>query len=126
MDMGLTLNFTAAGVIAAFRIVAATATDGTVAQGAANTDKLIGTTGPRGAEAAGDRVDVVMGGAPQVTAGGAFAFGDPITADADGKAVLADPATGANARVVGIALEAGAAEALTRILIVPGLMQGAA
>ncbi|MBB4268281.1 capsid cement protein [Roseospira visakhapatnamensis] len=125
MDLGLTLNFTSAGVIAPHRIVAATATDDQVAQGTAATDKLIGVTGPRGAEAAGKPVDVMLSGVQQVTAGGAFAMGDPVTSASDGKAVLAAPAAGANARVVGIALEAGATDALTRVLIVPGLMQGA-
>lgn len=125
MDLGLTLSFTSAAPIAAHRIVAATATDGQVAQGAAATDTLIGVTGPRGATASGKPVDVMLSGVQQVTASGVFAFGDPVTSDADGKAVLAAPAVGANARVIGFALEAGAAEALTRVLIAPSLTQGA-
>jgi len=119
------LSFTAAAAIYAHRIVAATDTEGVVAQGAADTDALIGVTGPRGTEAADRRVDVFLGGPQQVTAGGVFAFGDPVTSDAEGKAVAAAPETGVNARIIGIALETGAADALTRILILPGVMQGA-
>ncbi|MBB4266898.1 capsid cement protein [Roseospira visakhapatnamensis] len=125
MDLGLTLSFTSSAPINPHRIVAATGTDGQIAQAGAPTDTLIGVTGPRGAEAAGKPVDVMLSSVQPVTAGGAFAFGDPLTSASDGKAVLAAPAAGANARIVGIALEAGATDALTRILVVPGLMQGA-
>lgn len=56
---------------------------------------------------AGRPCDVVALGVAPVEYGGNVAVGDPLTSDADGRAVKADPADGAQSRVVGFAAEAG-------------------
>ncbi len=51
--------------------------------------------------ASGERVDVIEHGIAEVEFGGTVARGDPLTADADGKAIKAAPAAGVNARIIG-------------------------
>jgi len=89
MDLGLIKNLTGDGVIERHRIVAFAATEGSVKQATGPTDALIGVTGMNGSVAAGDRVDVMMDEIRDVEFGGAVSQGDPLTSDADGKAVLA-------------------------------------
>lgn len=116
--------FTADAAIGKFRIVKAGAADNSVALGAAATDKVLGVANSLGADAAGDRVDVVLGGSADVVYGGTVAAGDLLTSDAAGAAVTAAPAAGVNNRVVGLALKAGVAGDIGSVLIFPSQIQG--
>ncbi len=106
-----------------YRIVKPGAADGEVALATAATDALMGTTGQLGA-ASGERVDVDLGGMPEVELGGTVAAGDPLTADANGKAVKAVPAAGANVRIIGFSDTSGTAGAVITYLHALGVMQG--
>lgn len=119
----LTKAFNAGAAVAGYRIVKQS-DDDTVVVGAAATDKLIGISNNLGAANA-DRVDVHMAGSVEVEYGGNVAVGDPLTSDGTGKAVAAAPAAGANARLIGVALKAGAAGDIGCCTISPSVMQGA-
>ncbi|MDT8286285.1 MAG: DUF2190 family protein, partial [Elusimicrobiales bacterium] len=74
--------------------------------------------------AAGVNGTIILAGKTKVIAGGAISAGDPVTSDASGLAVAAAPAVGANAGVVGFALEDAVAGDLVKILASPGSTQG--
>lgn len=120
----LTKNYTAEGAIAAHRIVKFGAADGSVTQAAASTDLVIGVN-----EAlpvvAGERVDVIRAGIADVEFGGNVTRGQPVTADADGKAVAAAPAAGVNAHIVGFAEVSAVAGDIAPVMLARGVMQGA-
>lgn len=114
----------AGAAIAAYRIIKPGAAAGQVIQAAAATDALMGTSHQLAAKVAGDMVDVAVGGHPEVELGGTVAAGDPLTADADGKAIKAEPAAGANVRIIGFADQAGTNGAVIPYTFAPGFMQG--
>lgn len=120
---GLVKTQIAGAAIGAYKIVKPGASADTVVQAAAATDKSIGVS-DLGADAAGDRVDVVIDGVARVVYGGNVAYGDPLTSDANGNAVVAAPAAGANARVIGIAMLAGVAGDIGAVRLSPSVMQG--
>lgn len=111
----LAINRVATGAITPYRIVKGTATDGEVTQAAAGGDKLVGVAGQVGADAAGDRIDINHAGVVPVEFGGNVAFGDELTSDANGKAVVALTTN----RVIGIALENGDDTTIGSMLIAP-------
>jgi len=119
-------NFRAAAAIAALRIVKFDAADDDVVQAAAATDAMFGVcVQPDGAAAVGDRVDVVVQGIAEVEFGGNVTRGALVTADAAGKAVAAAPAQGVNNRILGVALRSYASGDHGKVLLAPGIMQGA-
>jgi hypothetical protein len=117
-------NYLAGAAVAAYRIVKPGAADGEVLQGAAATDFLNGINDSV-APASGERVDIVKSGIADVEYGGNVTRGQPLTSDADGKAVAAAPAAGANVRIIGFAEVSGVAGDIGLCLIAPGVMQGA-
>lgn len=119
----LNKNYTAEGAIAAHRIVKPGSADGKAAQAAAATDYLMGVCEAVG-PADGERCDITKSGIADVEYGGAVTRGQPVTADADGKAVAAAPAAGSNVRIVGFAEVSAVAGDIGPLLIAPGLMQG--
>lgn len=113
----------AESAIAPYRITKAGTSDGAYLQAAAATDFLNGvceSVGP----AAGERLDIVKSGIADVEFGGTVARGEPVTADASGKAVKAAPAAGANVRIIGFAEVSAVAGDIAQMLIAPGVMQG--
>lgn len=117
--------FTAETAVSPCRIVKFGSADGAVVQGAAVTDLLIGVADSLGQSTAGDRIDVVLSGIADVEFGGNVTRGQLVTADSNGKAVAAAPATGVNNQVIGRALVSAASGDIGPILIAPGSMQGA-
>lgn len=117
-------NYTAGAAIAPFRIVKFGAADGEVVQAAAATDLSIGVSGSLPATAAGERIDIIRAGLTPVALGGTVTRGDKLTADANGAAVTAAPAAGANANIIGIAEVSGVAGDVALMLIAPSIMQG--
>jgi hypothetical protein len=104
-------SYEASAAVGAYLIVkfSDAASSSKVAAAAANTDPLIGTTGKLGCDAAGQMLDVVRGGLGQVTLGGTVSAGDPLTSDADGKAVKATVAAATNVSIIGWADAPGVA-----------------
>lgn len=74
--------------IALSRIVKGTTTDRTVTQSSAAADKHVGVS-LQACTAAGDELDIAHDGMVRVQCGGTVAFGDFLTSDANGKAVVA-------------------------------------
>lgn len=116
----------AAGAIAPFTIAAATGAANAARQAAAATDRTLGVVDEVGAAQAGQTVDIQMGGYADVRAGGAFADGDPLTADANGRAVLATkPGAGVTVFVVGFARQAAVADGdVVPMLVSPFVLVG--
>lgn len=122
-NVGLIKAGTAEAAIAAYRIVKFGASDGGYVQSAAAADHHVGvceSVGP----ASGERVDVIKSGIADVEFGGNVTRGGPLTSDANGKAVAAAPAAGANVRIIGFAEVSGVAGDIGQVLIAPGVMQG--
>lgn len=124
MQAELIKNFIAGGAIGENRIVRPGATVGQMVVASAASDKLMGVCCQPGGAASGERVDVALGGLPLLVLGGTVAAGDPITADANGAGVIANPAAGTNNRIIGFAYEAGVSGDFIRVRMAPGVMQG--
>lgn len=122
--MILARPFTASGAITAHRIVRLSS-ESVVAQAVNATSRLIGVyTGPSdAADASTGNVVCLLGECLLDTAGSVNA-GDLLTADANGKGIVAAPAAGANNRIIAVAL-VGGTDLTIRVLVVPGMMQGA-
>jgi hypothetical protein len=112
----LNINHTAAGAIAPYRIVAA-ASGGAVAQAAGPDGALVGVNGQLGREL-GERIDVEHAGVVPVEYGGAVDAGAPLTSDAAGRAVAAEPGD----RIIGFAFEDGEADEVGTVYISPGFV----
>ena len=108
--------FTATTAVAGRRIVKYGAADGAVVQAAAATEAFAGVSDPMGA-AAGAVCDVRQAGEAEVEYGGNVVRGAPLTADASGKAVTANPAAGTSCEIIGHAQVAGVAGDFGRVLI---------
>lgn len=114
----------AAAPIAAKTIVKFTGNADEVAPATAATDPIAGVV-DMGATAAGQMVDVAYGDIFEVTAGGAFAAGDPLTANAAGRAVAAAKIAGQVVRVIGVARVAAAADGdIVDFLVAPSFIAG--
>ena len=87
---GLTISIKAGAAVAAHRIVQYDGSGGAI-QATGPTDPSFGVS-DLGADS-GAALDVRMGGIAPVDYGGAVSAGDPLTSDADGKAIAATPHT---------------------------------
>lgn len=114
-------SFAAAVAVFGYRIVAASGTAGAVTTGAAGTDKCFGVSERVGSEA-GQMLDVTVAGLTEVEAGGDLDFNDPVTADAQGRAVKAVAVAGATVSVVGFIRAEGAAGDILPIHVAPSLI----
>lgn len=114
----------AAAAIAPYLIAAANGVAGQARQAAAGTDKLLGVANEMGATDAGQMVDIQEVGLADVRAGGVFADGDPLTSDANGKAVLAAKVVGQTIYVIGFARSAATADDIVPMLVSPSLIVG--
>lgn len=114
----------AAAAIAAFTIAAVNGIAGQARQASAATDKLLGVTNDMGAASAGQMVDITEAGLADVRAGGSFADGDPLTADANGKAVLAVKQVGVTVYCVGFARSDAVADDIVPMHVQPFLIVG--
>ena len=111
-------TFQVSGVIAPYRIVTVDA-DMRATQATAATHALIGTSDELGKQSNGV-VDVAMSDIPEVESGAAIAVGDPLTADAVGRAVKA---TATGQRIIGFAFAAASGEGeIIDYIYAPGFM----
>ncbi len=120
---GLIITLLAGAAIAKHRIVKHGSDDHHAIQAAGSTDGMFGVSAELDVTAE-EQVDIVMDGIAEVEYGGNVTRGDLLTADADGKAVAAAPAAGANARIIGIAMVSGVAGDIGAVNISPGRIQG--
>ncbi len=90
-NVGMAKTFIAGGAIAEYRIVQFGASDREALQASAATQKFAGVAGlPKGVAAvSGDSIDVIKSGVAEVIYGSNVAVGDVLTADAQGRAVVA-------------------------------------
>lgn len=121
--VGLIVNYLAETALAKNRIVAFGATDGSVKQSAAATDFHIGVT-EGFAYAAGDRPDIVRTGLADVEYGDVVTRGQPLTSDAQGRAIAAAPAAGVNNRIIGYAEVSGVAGDIGSVFLGAEQIQG--
>jgi hypothetical protein len=94
---------------------------GGVAAAAGPTEPSIGFSDAMGAEAGG-MLDVVQVGLGEVRLGGNVSFGDPLTSDAQGRAVKAVPVPGSVIRIVGIAQADGVENDIIPALAAPSVL----
>ncbi|MEL7113986.1 MAG: capsid cement protein [Pseudomonadota bacterium] len=119
----LIISFEAAALIEGYRILAFAnaGADTTVSHAAANTDAFAGVSDKMGA-AVGGMCDVHRAGIGEVQLGGAVSAGDPLTADANGKAIVAAPAAATVVRIIGFADAPGVADDIISFLHAPGVI----
>ncbi|SON55810.1 hypothetical protein HDIA_2269 [Hartmannibacter diazotrophicus] len=121
MRQGHIQTFLAAEAITGKRLVAFDAS-GAVVGAVADTDPLVGVSDAVGADEGGN-CDVHMTGQVPVTAGGAIAYGDPVTSDAQGRAVVAAPSAGDQVRVAGYATtNATLAGDIVQLFLAPSIL----
>lgn len=123
MRTGESINYLAEGDITAYRIIKFGAADGGILVASAATDLLIGGNGRIPAKA-GDQIDVVRDDFIEIQLGGTVTRGERLTSDAQGRAIKAAPAPGANAQIIGIAEASGVVDDIIWVGIAPSVMQG--
>ena len=121
---GLITTHKPGGAVNAYRLCKHGAADGTVIQAAGNNAAIVGVCTRVGAASTDPEVELVRGGVPEVEYGGAVARGDPLTSDADGKAIKAEPGANAKFYIAGFAEVAGASGDIGSILFCPSIYTG--
>ncbi len=116
-------SFSITGAAGAKTIVKFTGNRGEVAPATAATDKIAGVIDLE-ATAAGQMVDVAIECLHEVVAGANIAAGDPLTSDANGKAVPATIAAGVTKHVFGKALVPAVAGDIFAYLVAPSVIAG--
>lgn len=106
-------NFTAEAAISPYRLIKFGTNDGYVMHGASAADSLMGVSTEVDADA-NTRADVVLTGMTHVEYGGNIAKSDPLTSDANGKAIKA---TASSAYIAGYAIVSGAAGDIGEMVI---------
>ena len=109
---------TAEAPIEQYRIIKAGVGVQSAVKASAATDKLLGTNDAQD-RAAGEQMDLAVGPVPKVRLGGVVVAGDPLTSDANGKAI-ATVTTGN--RVIGFAEVPGVADQVITYLRAPGVL----
>ncbi len=110
------------GQLAAYRLVTLVGAS-IVAQAQGHEKALIGVSDELGKQSSG-HADIAMSDLPEVEAGGVFAPGDPLTSDADGRAVKAESS---GACIIGFALASAAtAGEIVPFLFAPGFLAAGA
>ncbi|ODN71181.1 DUF2190 family protein [Methylobrevis pamukkalensis] len=124
MDRLLIKTATAGGSIAHRRFVKFSA-DGTIVQASAATDLIVGVSDCPNGAVTGERADYILLGIAEIDIGGTVARGAFVTSDANGKAVAAAPASGANAVTAGQMRVSAVGGDIAEIFVHTGMMQGA-
>lgn len=114
----IVLTFKATAAIPKGSAVKAGANNTLVAVAAASTEKIIGIA-LNAALAAGDLVEVALGGGAAGLAGGTIAFGDLLTSDASGALIVTTTATH---RIVGVAMDAAVVNDLVSVQVAISLI----
>lgn len=121
---GLIKSLEATAAITKRRLVKFGAADGAGVQAADATAFIVGVSSDVDT-AIGERCSVLSTGCiADVEYGGNVTRGDPLTSDANGKAVAAAPAGGTNNYIVGFAEVSGVSGDIGSVYVVPGRVQG--
>lgn len=120
---GLTKNFRAGAAIGARLFIKPGASDIEALPAAAATDAIMGVSVELPA-AQGERLDVAMGDIPDITYGGNVTRGDPLTSDAQGRAITAVKTANTLVRIGGFALVSAVAGDIGPMRFAPGLLPG--
>ena len=120
---GLIKNYRAGAAIGARLFVKPGATDVDALQAGAETDAIIGVSIELPA-AAGERLDVAMSDIADITYGGPVVRGDPLTSDAQGRAIKAVKVAGTMVRIGGFALVSAVLGDVGPARVAPGLLPG--
>lgn len=123
MREGQSINYALGADADPYLLMKYGAEDGVVVPAAGPTDLIIGGNGNIGGEL-GDRIDIIVDDCVEVRLGGTVTRGDKLTADANGLAVTAAPATGVNAHIAGYATVSGVLNDVIWMRIAPSIMQG--
>jgi len=115
--------YTATADVAGRRIVKHGAADGAAVQATASTEAYAGISAPMGAKS-GQVLDVVEAGQAEVVYGGNVTRGDPLTADANGKAIKANPGAGVVAQIIGYARVSGVLDDIGTAALSRGQIKG--
>ena len=118
------ISCTASGAIAKRRIVALADGKQVAVQAKNTTKRLFGISDPGKDVTDGSRADIITHGFADVVYGGTISEGAPVTADADGKAVIATPAASAQAPIIGFAVEDGTDGVIGSVRLAPGIITG--
>ncbi len=121
--VGLIKNFISEGTIEKRRFTTFGAAEGKVKRAGVG-DPILATTAILGTDGADQRVDVCMDNIREVVFGGTVEFGDNLTSDAEGRAIKAEPAAGANVPIAGRAMSAGVLGVIGHVHLTPSVMQG--
>lgn len=116
-------SLVAQAAVGAYLIVKPGTADFTALPAAAATDLLLGSADSLD-KATGEMVDLDLRPLAEVKLGAAVTRGQPLTSNAAGKAIAAAPAAGSNVRIIGFAMENGAADDVITYQRSPGVMQG--
>lgn len=120
---GFSKNYTADAVMVKRRLAIYGAADGTVNMASLATQLLVGVV-ELGCTDIGDRVDIIKEGTALIEFGGAVTRGAALTADAQGRAVVAAPGAGVNNHIIGFAEISGVLGDIGEVWISRGIMQG--
>ncbi|CCG07794.1 DUF2190 family protein [Pararhodospirillum photometricum] len=96
---------------------------GGISEAQGGTASLLGCSIETGADAKGV-VDIALSNLAEVRFGGTVAAGEPVTADAEGCAVKAAPASGAQVFVLGFAVEASVSGDIGDVRVSPFILTG--
>lgn len=116
-------SFSISAALGQFLLVQFTGTRDQVAPATAATQRIAGAI-DMGADAANDMVDVPIWGVGKVRLGGTVAAGDPLTADAQSRAVVAAFAASQTRNVFGRALEPGVSGDIILYQVAPSVIAG--
>lgn len=120
----LTKSLEATTLVPARRLVTMGAADGTGIPATGSAAFIYGVSSELDT-AIGERISIhSVGNIADVVYGGAVTRGDPLTADAQGRAIAATPAAGANAFIVGFAEVSGVLGDIGSVIVTPGRVQG--
>ncbi|MDM4768661.1 capsid cement protein [Solimonas sp. SE-A11] len=114
-------NYVAGGAITKYRLAKFGAADRAAVQASAATDALIGVNAELDV-VQGERVDIVRSGFAPVQYGGNVTRGDPLTSDANGKAIKANPAAGTRMSIAGYAEVSAVDGDIELMLVAPGFI----
>ncbi len=120
---GLIINYAAGATVNPLRFVKHGSSNTEAVQASGPTDAIIGASDQLGADAAGDPLDVIRSGLAEIEYGGNVTRGDPLTSDAEGRAVTA---TVDGSRIAGFAEVSGVSGDHGSYHAAPGFLAGGA
>ena len=120
----LTFSLTASTAITKRRFVKFGAADGTCVQAVDGASHICGVSSDLDSDVGENATVFGVGNQVDIEYGGNVTRGDPLTADAQGRAITAAPAAGANSYIGGFANKSGVLGDIGSVTIAPCRIQG--